>query len=49
MAAMRSLLEFLRTHKLAWMLPILVALALLLVVAWQMSQTPENPFAYRDS
>jgi hypothetical protein len=44
---MQRLLEYLRTHKLAWMLPILVFLALLLIIAWKIAQTPDDPFAYR--
>jgi hypothetical protein len=43
---MAELLRFLRTHKLAWILPILVFLAVLLLVAWKVARTPRNPFVY---
>ncbi len=46
---MRPLLEFLKQHKLAWILPIVIFAVLIAVVAWRMSETPENPFAYRDT
>jgi hypothetical protein len=45
---MNRILEYLRTHKLAWVLPIVLFLAVLLVIAWKIAQTPDDPFAYRD-
>jgi hypothetical protein len=45
----RQFLDFLRQHKLAWILPIVIFAALVAVVAWRMSATPESPFAYRDT
>jgi len=44
---MKAMLAYLKSHKLAWMLPILLFLAVLLVVAWKIAQTPDDPFAYR--
>ncbi len=44
---MNAVLAYLKTHKLAWMLPILLFLVLLLVIAWKIAQTPDDPFAYR--
>jgi len=46
---MRTLIDFLHQHKLAWILPIVIFAALIALVAWRMSETPENPFAYRDT
>lgn len=43
---MGELLRFLRTHKLAWILPILVFAAVALVIAWSIARTPSNPFVY---
>jgi hypothetical protein len=43
---MAELLRFLRTHKLAWILPIIVFLAVLLLIAGRIARTPENPFVY---
>jgi hypothetical protein len=45
---MRAILAYLKAHKLVWLLPILLFLALLLVLAWKIAQTPESPFVYRD-
>ncbi|MGQ0552424.1 MAG: DUF5989 family protein [Planctomycetota bacterium] len=45
---MRVLLDFLKQHKLAWILPILIFVAVMAVVAWQAAHTHENPYAYRD-
>ena len=45
---MKGLLDFLRSHPVAWMLPILVFLLLVLFVAWRMLQAPESPFVYRE-
>ncbi|HTE04977.1 MAG TPA: hypothetical protein VK824_02195 [Planctomycetota bacterium] len=44
---MNRILIYLKGHKLAWMLPILLFLAVLLVVAWKIARTPDDPFAYR--
>jgi hypothetical protein len=41
-----DLLTFLRTHPLAWLLPIVAYLALLVGVAWLALRVPESPFAY---
>ena len=43
---MGELLTWLRTHKLAWILPILVFAAVALVIAWRIARTPSNPFVY---
>ena len=43
---MKALLTFLRTHKLAWILPIVVAALVAGLVAWRIASTPDNPFAY---
>ena len=43
---MSALLEFLRTHKLAWILPIVLAALVAGLVAWRIASTPDNPFAY---
>ncbi len=45
---MRSLLDFLKQHKLAWILPIVIFVVVIAIVAWQAAHSPENPFAYRD-
>ena len=44
---MKELLTFLKEHPLAWTLPIVIVFALLGLLAWSMTETPENPFAYR--
>jgi hypothetical protein len=46
---MNRILAWLKTNKVAWMLPILVFLAVLLVVAWKIAHTPDDPFAYRSN
>ncbi|HVQ23885.1 MAG TPA: DUF5989 family protein [Planctomycetota bacterium] len=43
---MSALLTFLRTHKLAWILPIVVAALIAGLVAWRIASTPDNPFDY---
>ena len=43
---MGELLRVLRTHKLAWILPILVFAAAVLVIAWSIARTPSDPFVY---
>lgn len=44
---MKELLTFLKEHPLSWTLPIGIVFALLGYLAWSMTETPENPFAYR--
>ena len=43
---MHDLLSFLRAHPLAWLLPIVAYIALLVGVAWLALRVPESPFAY---
>ncbi len=43
---MKDLWDFLRTHKLAWILPILVFAAIAGLIAWKIAATPANPFVY---
>ena len=43
---MSELLKFLRTHKLAWILPILLVAAVAVAVAWKIARTPANPYVY---
>jgi hypothetical protein len=46
---MQEFLAFLKAHPVAWILPIVVFLALLTWVAWQIGATPVSPFVYRAS
>lgn len=46
---MKEFLDFLKAHPVAWILPIVVFLALLSWVAWQIGATPDSPFVYRTS
>ena len=43
---MSELLKFLRTHKLAWILPIAIVAAVAVTVAWRIARTPANPYVY---
>ena len=44
--ALRELASFLREHKLAWILPIVLFALAAAVIAWRLASTPDNPFAY---
>mgnify|MGYP001570580528 CR=1 FL=1 len=44
---MQSFLDFLKQHKLAWTLPIVIFAALLGLLAWKWAHTPADPFIYR--
>jgi len=43
---MKELWTFLRTHKLAWILPIVAFAVLAGFIAWKVASTPAHPFAY---
>lgn len=43
---LNDFVEFLRTHKLAWILPILLVAAVAVAIAWRLAHTPSNPFMY---
>jgi hypothetical protein len=42
----KELWAFLRTHKLAWILPIVLFAAIAGLIAWRIAATPAHPFAY---
>jgi hypothetical protein len=44
---MKEFFVFLKAHPVAWILPIVVFVALLTWVAWQIGATPDSPFVYR--
>ena len=44
---MKDLLTFLREHPLSWILPIVIVFGRIFWLAWSITATPENPFAYR--
>lgn len=43
---MKDFLTFLRTHKLAWILPIVVFAVVAGLIAWKIAATPAHPMAY---
>ncbi len=45
---MTEFLDFLKHNKRWWVPPIVVFFALLIYLAWKVSQTPESPFEYRE-
>lgn len=45
---MNEFLDFLKNNKRWWVPPIVIFVVLLIVVAYQLSQTPESPFEYRE-
>jgi hypothetical protein len=42
----RDFWEFLRTHKLAWLVPIVIFAVLAALLAWRIATTPDHPMAY---
>ena len=44
---MKPWLRFYAENKLAWILPILILVGMLIYVAWSESQVPSNPYEYR--
>ena len=44
---MKGLIDFLRQHPKAWIVPIVVFGLLLVLVAWLALRVPDSPFAYR--
>jgi len=45
---MKGLIEFLRRHPRAWILPIVIFLAVAVLLAWYMTRVPKSPFVYRE-
>jgi hypothetical protein len=45
---MKGLIEFLRKNPRAWIVPIVIFVALAVAVAWYMTRVPKSPFVYRE-